>query len=310
MTPTRLATIGFAASLLVVSSTREALTQPAKTKPRGASQADVDRLERKVADQQQLLLKLIKLQQQYLASMVALMPDPSASAALPPPLAEPEPEPAKPASADARIEKTIAKPEAIRPAAPKKTTRGTGTIVGKLKGGGGDSYVYIEDISMTASGSATMKQEGKQFLPHVLVVQKGTKVEFPNRDAVFHNVFSVTPDSSFDLGSYRQGESKSVTLTKPGVVNVYCNMHPQMVGYILVVPSSLYARAGSDGFYRLPSVPSGKHRLVAWAPNSKPVVSEVDVSDDEVVTVELEVKRGQAGPHTNKDGMPYGSYKD
>jgi hypothetical protein len=155
-----------------------------------------------------------------------------------------------------------------------------------------------------------MKQEGKQFVPRVLVVQKGTRVDFPNLDAVFHNVFSVTPDNSFDLGSYRQGESKSVTMSKPGVVSVYCNMHPQMVGHILVVPSSLYARAGADGFYRLANVPAGRRRVVAWAPNAKPVAMEVEIAEDEVTTLELEVKRGRTGPHLNKEGLPYGSYKD
>jgi hypothetical protein len=161
-----------------------------------------------------------------------------------------------------------------------------------------------------ARGTATMKQEGKQFLPPVLIVQKGTTVQFPNLDAFFHNVFSVTPDNSFDLGSYRQGESKSVTMTKPGVVSVYCNMHPQMVGHILVVPSALYARAGADGFYRLANVPAGKHKVVAWAPNAKAVTMDVEVVEDEVTTLEMEVKKGREGPHLNKDGMPYGSYKD
>jgi hypothetical protein len=99
-------------------------------------------------------------------------------------------------------------------------------------------------------------------------------------------------------------------MSKPGVVSVYCNMHPQMVGYILIVPSSLYAHVGSDGFYRLSNVPAGHHRLVAWAPNSKPVVSEVDVAESETATVELELKRGPAIRHNNKDGMPYGSYKE
>ena len=100
-----------------------------------------------------------------------------------------------------------------------------------------------------------MKQEGKAFSPSTLVVTKGTRVDFPNRDAIFHNVFSVTPDNSFDLGSYRQGESKSVTMAKTGVVTVYCNMHPQMVGHILVVPNGNYVRAGKDGFFRLTNVP-------------------------------------------------------
>jgi hypothetical protein len=92
------------------------------------------------------------------------------------------------------------------------------------------------------------------------------------------------------------------------VVNVYCNMHPQMVGHILVVPNGNYVRAGKDGFFRLSNVPSGHHRVVAWAPDSKPVTAEADVSDAEAATIELELKRGRSGPHLKKDGLPYGSY--
>jgi plastocyanin len=196
-----------------------------------------------------------------------------------------------------------------KPPPPPKPAVKTGNVVGKIKSPT-TAYVYVEDIVATTKGGAEMKQEGKQFVPQVLVVQKGTKVEFPNRDAIFHNVFSVTPDNSFDLGSYKQGESRSVTMFKPGVVSVYCNMHPQMVGHILVVPSSHYVAAGKDGFFRLPNVPVGKHRIVAWAPNSKPVVSEIEVTEGEAASVELELKAGRASPHQNKDGMPYGSYKD
>jgi len=155
-----------------------------------------------------------------------------------------------------------------------------------------------------------MKQENKQFVPQVLTVPRGTRVEFPNADAVFHNVFSVTPDNSFDLGSYQQGMSKSVTMMKAGVVTVYCNMHPQMVGYILIVPSRLYVRAGHDGFYRIPNVPAGHHRVVAWAPNARPVTLETDLGEGDSATLEFELKQQRPGPHTNKDGMAYGSYKD
>jgi plastocyanin len=317
-----IATIGLAASFLVASAPREALTQPvhiaAKLKTNAATQADIDRLEKKISDQQHVLERLVKLQQQYLMSIMGLIPEAGTATSPPPLAAEPEPRfESKPPSPEAKLEKALTKVEAkitakpelkVQKIEPKK--KGAGTIVGKVRGGAGDVFVYVEDVVVATQGSAAMKQEGKQFVPRVMAVQKGTRVEFPNRDAVFHNVFSVTPESSFDLGSYRQGETKGVAMTRPGVVNVYCNMHPQMVGYILVVPSSLYVRAGQDGFYRLPNVPSGKHRLVAWAPNAKPVVSEVDVADDEVVTIELDIKQGRALPHTNKDGMAYGSYKD
>jgi plastocyanin len=189
----------------------------------------------------------------------------------------------------------------------KAKKAGLGTIVGKVTGVS-NAVIYIEDIQESSKGSATMKQEGKQFVPSVLVVQKGTNVSFPNLDAIFHNVFSVTPDHSFDLGSYQKGESKSVTMAKSGVVSVYCNMHPQMVGHVLVVPNGYFVRTGKDGFFKLQNVPAGRRRVVAWAPNSKPVVTEAEVSDAGVVTLELEVKKGRQAQHTKKDGLPYGSY--
>ena len=284
---------------------------PAYSQPRGgararyASQADVDRLEKEVAEQKALLGKLIALQQQYLASLAALMPDGAPHVAAAPAAVTPVVEPTPP--------KQEPPPVVARATQAKAATasKGDGTILGRVKGGSGDTYVYIEDLGGAAPrGTASMKQQDKQFVPRVLVVQKGTQVQFPNMDAVFHNVFSVTPDNSFDLGSYRQGESKSVRLVKTGVVSVYCNMHPQMVGYILVVPGSYYVHAGSDGFYRIPNVPAGHHRVVAWTPNAKPAVSEVDVAEGEPATVELQLHATGEGPHTNKDGMAYGSYKD
>jgi plastocyanin len=311
-----LRTIAVLAGVLMISQVPARSQPPAGARAHYATQADVDRLEKEVADQKALLERLIALQQQYAASLAALLPDSGAQthvAATPPaitvtPAAVTTPEKQEPPPAmDAKL---VPKPAAAKPtvAAPAK---GVGTILGRVKGGSGDTYVYVDDIpAVAAHASATMKQQDKQFAPRVLVVQKGTQVQFPNMDAVFHNVFSVTPDNSFDLGSYRQGESKSVRLVKPGVVSVYCNMHPQMVGYILVVPSSYYVHAGADGFYRLVGVPAGHHRVVAWTPNAKPAVSEVDVTDGEPATVELQLHAARETPHTNKDGLPYGSYKD
>jgi plastocyanin len=98
-----------------------------------------------------------------------------------------------------------------------------------------------------------IKQKDKQFSPQVAVVQKGTTVSFPNLDAVFHSVFSTSGRNSFDLGSYRSGDpARSVTLTTPGVVEVFCNIHSKMNATILVVPgasawrTSLSARAASS----------------------------------------------------------------
>jgi len=283
------------------------------------TKADLDRLDKRIEEQQRRLDKLIKLQIQYLQLLAAMtdgsppmvMPEPKADvpakpdvAAKPEPAGKP-PEP-RPVAAGEPKPKAPATP-APAPAIKKPKAEAVGNVVGKVTGSA-DAVVYVDDIVVPARGTATMKQEGKQFLPAVLIVQKGTTVQFPNLDAFFHNVFSVTPDNSFDLGSYRQGETKGVTMSKPGVVNVYCNMHPQMVGHILVVPNGNYVRAGKDGFFRLQNVPTGHHRIVAWAPDSKPTIAEADVNETEAVTVELELKKGRNGPHLKKDGLPYGSY--
>lgn len=282
----------------------------ARRKP--ATQADIERLEQKLAAQQQLIDNLIALHQQYLEALVKLTGGKSGPAErvalVDKPVERPVERPAeKPAVkvADKPAVKDADKP-ADKPA-EKRKEKGSGTVVGQVTGVT-DAVVYVEDITASTSGTATMNQEGKQFVPQVLVVQKGTKVSFPNRDAIFHNVFSMSPDNTFDLGSYKQGDSKTVTMSRAGVVTVYCNMHPQMVGHILVVPNGNYVRAGKDGFFKLPDVPGGKHRIVAWAPNSKPVTVEAVVTDGEVVTVELALKKGRSAVHTKKDGMPYGSY--
>jgi plastocyanin len=292
-----------------------AQAQPRRPAPSPAvTKADLERLDKKIEEQQRRIDKLIKLQIQYL-QLLAAMTDGS-----PPPVVMQEPKPEPPAKPDtpakpdaaakpvaAAEPKPKAPPVAMIAPKPKPKAEAVGNVVGKVTGAA-DAVVYVDDIVVPTRGTATMKQEGKQFQPAVLIVQKGTTVQFPNLDAFFHNVFSVTPDNSFDLGSYRQGETKGVTMSKPGVVNVYCNMHPQMVGHILVVPNGNYVHAGKDGFFRLSNVPTGHHRIVAWAPDSKPTVAEADVNETEAVTVELELKKGRGGPHLKKDGLPYGSY--
>ena len=306
-------------SLIVISAVLAPETRAdSKKKPAAATKADVDRLETRIEEQQKQIDKLVKAQQAYLAALKAFDSVSSTDAkqddAKP---AEPKVvldtkvvEPPKAKAVDkAAVGFTDSRPKMKQLEPKPKKAEGMGSVVGKVTGVG-DAVIYIDDIIENGRGSATMKQEGKQFIPNVLIVQKGTTVQFPNMDAFFHNVFSVTPDHSFDLGSYRQGETKSVTMVKPGVVSVYCNMHPQMVGHILVTPNGNYVRAGKDGFFRLTNVPAGKHRVVAWAPNAKPVVAEADVSDAGVVTLELELKKGRSSTHTKKDGLPYGSYAE
>ncbi|MCW5805512.1 MAG: hypothetical protein KIT31_24295 [Deltaproteobacteria bacterium] len=275
--------------------------QPRKPAEPKVTPADLDRLEKKIEEHQRQIDRLVKLQQLLMAAFT----DTDAPAAAAPPVPPPPPDRPPPVPRVAPVER---KPVAVAAVAKKDEAPKLGTIVGKVDGVG-DAIVYVEDIVQPVKAAAAMTQEGKQFVPQVLVVTKGTTVSFPNRDAIFHNVFSPSSDNTFDLGSYKQGESRSVTMNRPGVVTVYCNMHPQMVGHILVVPSGKYVRAGKDGFFRLTDVPAGSRRVVAWAPNAKPTVVQTTVVADQVATIEMTLARRHAAQHVKKDGLPYGSYE-
>ena len=140
-----------------------------------------------------------------------------------------------------------------------------------------------------ASVKPELEQKQQAFAPRVLAIQVGTTVEFPNRDPVYHNVFSVSPAKRFDLGKYAQGHSRRVRFDKPGLVNVYCDIHSDMAAWVYVVPHHVFAQANASGRFALPEVPAGHYTLVAWHPDRGEITIPVDVSahDETTVTVRL-----------------------
>jgi plastocyanin len=119
--------------------------------------------------------------------------------------------------------------------------------------------------------AAVMRQEGLAFQPHLLAVLKGSTVEFPNADPVFHNVFSLSRAASFDLGRYPRGSSRSVRFDSAGVVKVFCHIHSDMSAVILVLDTPLFARPGGDGRYRIDGIPPGEYTAVAWHERARPL---------------------------------------
>jgi plastocyanin len=201
-----------------------------------------------------------------------------------------------------------------RPAAAPEAARRS-FIEGKVSTSGGELgevYVYVENLKTAPirGKSIEIRQENKQFIPRLAVVQAGTSVVFPNFDTVYHNVFSSSPRNSFDLGSYRAGDKpRTVTLTTPGVVEIFCNMHQKMTADVLVVPNNLYTKVKPDGSFRLENVPVGARKLVAWSPNAKPAQAKVDVgASGAQATFVLEREGPKA--HSNKLGQAYGSYRE
>jgi plastocyanin len=115
-----------------------------------------------------------------------------------------------------------------------------------------------------AKAPLAMASQDKRFEPHVLAVPRGATVSFTNVDRVYHNVFSLSRPNEFDLGIYRKGASRSKRFESPGVVRVYCNIHPDMAGFVLVVDTNAFAVVEPDGSYRIPGLPPGRHKARVW----------------------------------------------
>ena len=120
---------------------------------------------------------------------------------------------------------------------------------------------------------AQMGQKNMLFAPDLVAVHAGGAVEFPNRDATYHNVFSYSKAKRFDLGRYRKDEKPgTVVFDKPGVVTVHCEIHDRMRGTVLVLESPYFQKTDSAGHYRLDHLPTGHFTVKAW-------INEADVRE-------------------------------
>lgn len=158
--------------------------------------------------------------------------------------------------------------------------------------------------------AAEMGQKDKQFDPQLVVVTKGSTVSFPNHDKIFHNVFSLSPTARFDLGLYKEGTSKSVEMKRAGEVDVFCNIHPEMVAKIKVLDTPFYATSAPDGSFRIAGVPEGTYDVEAWHAHGDAWTGKVTVTGGGEAALDLTVVENEKSvAHTRKDGTPYGRYK-
>jgi plastocyanin len=131
------------------------------------------------------------------------------------------------------------------------------------------AIVYLETAPAAAleardPGRARMDQRNETFLPHVLAVDTGTLVDFPNNDSTYHNVFSLSKPKRFDLGRYARGKSKAVRFDRPGIVRVFCEIHSHMSAFVLVFSHPFYSTTDADGRYRIDNIPTGSYTVAAW----------------------------------------------
>ena len=155
-------------------------------------------------------------------------------------------------------------------------------------------------------GTPRVSQKNKTFIPDVLPIVVGQSVEFANEDNLIHNVFSTSKARPFDLGKPRIGESRTVTFDRTGVVDIYCDIHEEMVGTILVLPNRAFAVTGPDSNFTLGGVPPGRYALFAWSRRSDPVRVESEVNSGENAALALDLTETKFDTkHLGKYGQPY-----
>ena len=177
--------------------------------------------------------------------------------------------------------------------------------------------VYLEPAAGVVKAShesrhAQMLQKNKTFKPHILAIEVGTKVDFPNLDPIFHNAFSTYDGTLFDVGLYPPGTSKSVVFARPGIVRVFCNIHADMSAVILVLNTPYFDTTKSDGRFEVQGVPPGTYTLRVFHERATSATLEsaarsIAVTGDVVNLPPLIIS--ESGylpiPHKNKFGRDY-----
>jgi plastocyanin len=157
------------------------------------------------------------------------------------------------------------------------------------------SVVYLESAPRGAfepsdAGRAVMDQRNEAFVPHVLAITTGTSVDFPNSDAFYHNVFSLSKSKRFDLGRYATGKSRTVRFDRPGIVRVFCDIHSHMSAFILVFGHPFFAVTDAEGRYRIENVPPGTYGVIAWNEGGSSDPAAVTVPDRGVIELDFTVR--------------------
>lgn len=172
-----------------------------------------------------------------------------------------------------------------------------------------DAVIFVEGLvnePYEAKSPVIMSHKGKQFAPRVVPLRKGDHIDFINDDGVYHNVFSLSRVKPFDLGVYPEGTSKVVSFDDPGLIKIYCNLHPQMISNILVLNNDYYSVTNPKGHFQINNLPLGEYTLRVWHELSREWSQTITIKPGENsvsnITLKLSKKILQ---HKNKFGKDY-----
>jgi plastocyanin len=155
--------------------------------------------------------------------------------------------------------------------------------------------LYLESPVIDPAGqrpptdALQMKQINESFMPHILPIVRGSTVEFPNSDPIYHNVFSLSKTASFDLGRYPRGASRSIRFDEPGVVKVFCHIHSDMSAVILVLDNPYFTTPDAEGNFQFPELPTGTYTITAWHERARPIRREFVIRAGQATTMDFAI---------------------
>ena len=204
-------------------------------------------------------------------------------------------------------------------AAPARAEEIHGRIQLLARGGQGpargsdvrQAVVYFEPASpppvRPAEAPFEMVTRRKTFEPRLLVILRGSRVRFPNQDPILHNAFSVSSPNQFDLGLSRQGPGKEKRFDAAGLVRVFCNVHHDMVAYILVLDTPYHVSPDAGGEFVLTGIPRGPGKLTVWHEQADPWTADVELPQKPpgLLMARVEIVRPLIPAHLNKLGQSY-----
>ena len=154
-----------------------------------------------------------------------------------------------------------------------------------------ETVVYLKQVSGHFGGrTLDMDQKGMTFLPHILIATVGDTVKFLNHDGVAHNVFS-TDNGGYNLGMFNTNESRTYSFDKAGIYTQLCSVHPEMLGYVVVLQNPYAAVVGANGRFTIPDVPAGTYQVAIWNSKLKADDQSVTVSPGQQSAIHFSIKR-------------------